>query len=98
VSVLTESELQASQQYIEAMERLFQNPDMKVLLDDLEAMKAAIAGSWLTLKPDQLAFEQGRYEGITQTTNHLGMVRELVTQALSNDAAEAAIELYSDHV
>lgn len=78
------------------MERLFQNPDFKVLLDDLEAMKSAIAGSWLSLKPETLAFEQGRYEGITQTTNHLEMVRELVTQALSNDSLEAAVELYTD--
>lgn len=91
--MLSEADRQANQQYIEAMERLFMSSDFKILLDDLNGMKEAIAISWRSLKPDQLAFEQGRYEGLSQTTDHLTFVRQLVEQALAADAMDQAVIL-----
>lgn len=87
--MLSDADRQANLQYVEAMERLFQSSDFKILLDDLEGMKEAIASSWRSLKPDNLAFEQGRYEGLAQTTEHLTFVRQIVEQAIAADAAEA---------
>jgi EAL domain-containing protein (putative c-di-GMP-specific phosphodiesterase class I) len=90
--MLSEVDRQANQQYVEAMERLFQSSDFKILLDDFEGMKAAIAHSWRSLRPDQLAFEQGRYEGLSQTTEHLKFVRQLVQQALAAAEADLALD------
>lgn len=93
--MLSEAQRQSNQQYVEAMERLFQSSDFQILIDDLEGMKEAIAGSWRSLKPEQLAFEQGRYEGLMQTTEHLEMVRQLYEQSVAADAAET-LELTDD--
>lgn len=91
---LSEAEKQANQQYVEAMERLFASSDMKILMDSVEGWKTAIATSWRGLRPDQLTFEQGRFEGLEQVTDHLNLVRGLQEQ----DVAHAVLDEYSDDV
>lgn len=87
---------ESEQQYLEAIERLFDSPDMKVFLNVINAeWKPAIASQWRTLKPEQLAFEQGRYDGLEQIANHAQFCKALKEAAELHAAHDAATE-YDD--
>ena len=66
-----------SRQYLETMESLFLHPGWQLLVDDIEGWKEAISASWQSLTPDTLRFEQGRYQGLTQVTNHPNLLESL---------------------
>ena len=70
------------------MERLFSYPEWKILEDDIKGWLEAIAAQWRTLRPDQLAFEQGRYDGLEQVLKHGEICEKLKAQALA-DAADS---------
>ena len=70
-------------QYFELMESLFTHPAWPVLMDDFKGMQDGIAASWRKLTPDKLAYEQGRYEGLSQLTGFQEMLAELKKQAES---------------
>jgi hypothetical protein len=75
---------EAEQQYFEIMESLFAHPGWKVLADDIQGWKEAIASGWRGLKPDQLQFEQGRAAAFDQVTEHFKLCEALKAQALSD--------------
>lgn len=80
---------EADRQYFEAMERLFAYPEMKIFLDDVRGWQDAISSQWRALKPEQLAFEQGRFNGLEQVANHASLCENMYSTAIS--AASVAL-------
>lgn len=71
-------------QYFEAMEALFGSLGWSVLEQDVKGMMDAIHTGILTVKPDNLQYEQGRYAGLSQLVAFKQMVEN------GRAAAEAA--------
>lgn len=80
-------------QQIEAMERLFTSPDMKVLLDQIKEWQEDLAARWRSLKPEQLGFEQGRYDAFEQIAKW-GETCEKIKESDLLDAATADEDPY----
>jgi hypothetical protein len=76
---------EATRQYLEAMESLFQHPGWKLLSDDIKGWQEAIASQWRSLKPDQLQYEQGRYAGMAQVVEHFALCEAVKAEALADD-------------
>jgi hypothetical protein len=76
---------EAEQQYFDIMDSLFAHPGWKVLADDIQGWQEAITAGWRTVKPDQLAFEQGRAAAFDQVLEHFKLCESLKAQALSDD-------------
>lgn len=55
-----------ARQYFEQMESLFAHPGWKTLMDDVAGWKEAISSQWRNVKPEDLRFVQGRYDGLDQ--------------------------------
>ena len=73
---------EADRQYFEAMETLFTSPGWRLLNDDIVGWQDAIATQWRTLKPESLAFAQGRYDAFEQVLKHFKLCETLKAQAL----------------
>jgi hypothetical protein len=72
-------------QYFEVMESLFAHPGWKVLADDIQGWKDAISTQWRSIKPDQLAYEQGRYAALEQITEHFKLCESLKANAEADE-------------
>lgn len=68
MSEVVEMTPEARRQYFEAMESLFSQIGWKILLEDIEGWKVAIANGWRGYSPENLRYEQGRYDGLAQVT------------------------------
>lgn len=77
--------IDANRQYYETMESLFTSPAWKTFADDIAGWQAAIAAQWRTLKPEQLAYEQGRYAALAQVMEHAGLCESLKAKELEDD-------------
>lgn len=54
----------------EQLEAMFASHGWKVMLSQIDDWQVAIAAQWRSLKPENLAFEQGRYDGLAQIANY----------------------------
>lgn len=76
---------EARRQYFEAMETLFGQVGWKILLEDIEAWKTAIASGWRGFSVENLRYEQGRYDGLSQVTD---MFKQIQMAKASADVEE----------
>lgn len=80
---------EADRQYYEQMESLFAHPGYKTLMSYIADCQAAISEQWRTLKPENLGFEQGRYDGLNQIASFEDMLVTLKAQAVEDSYVEA---------
>ncbi len=73
-------------QYFEMMESLFAHTGWKLLSDDIQAWKDAIAAQWRTVKPEDLRYEQGRYDALTQVTDMFSVIENAKATVLAEEA------------
>lgn len=76
----------ADRQYFEQMESLFAHPGYKTLVTNITEWQDAISKQWRSLKPENLAFEQGRYDGLNQIATFEDMISSLKAAASDEDA------------
>lgn len=72
---------ESERQYFEAMEALFAMPGWKLLKDDIAGWQAAIESKWRTIAPENIRYEQGRYEGLEQVVKHFELCETLKAHA-----------------
>ena len=77
---------QEEQQYFEAMEALFQSIGWQLLEADIRGWMESISGQWETIKPEDLRFIQGRYDGLKQVAGLPVLIEGL------KDAQAASLE------
>ena len=77
-----------SQQYFEVMDSLSQHPGWKLLRDDLIGFQEAIASGWAGLTVDNFRYEQGRFAGLKQASDHFNSL-ETIKAAILGDEADA---------
>lgn len=63
------------------METLFAHPGWKELVQQITGWQAAISDQWRTLKPENLRFEQGRYDGLNQIATFENLIDTLKAKA-----------------
>lgn len=76
---------EADRQYFEMMEALFAMPGWKLLRDDIAGWQEAISTKWRTIKPEDVRYEQGRYDGLEQVVKHFELCETLKAQAEADD-------------
>lgn len=79
-------------QYLEAMESLFEHPGWKILMDEATGWQDAIATKWRSLKPEDLRYEQGRYDGLEQITKF----NEMIAMVRQKAAEAETVELFAE--
>lgn len=68
------------------METLFASPGWRLIKDDIDGWMKAISTQWESLSPDNLRYEQGRYQGLKQIAKHLETLETLKGQFLADEA------------
>lgn len=64
-------------QYFDAMDALFTSLGWKLLADDIKGFTEAISDQWASIKPEDLRFIQGRYDGLKQIAAYPEMIDKM---------------------
>jgi len=76
-----------TRQYFDMMDSLFAQPGWKLLADDIQTWKSAIADGWRSYTPEQIRYEQGRYDGLSQVTDMFSQIETAKAAVLEDEAA-----------
>lgn len=63
------------------MESLFSHPAWKIFADDIRGWQDAISTQWRTMRPEDLRYAQGRFDGLDQVRKHVELCETLKAQA-----------------
>lgn len=84
------------QQYFDAMDALFGSLGWKLLAEDIQRWMSAISTQWETIKPEDLRFIQGRYDGLRQIREQPALHDSLRVAAMAPVDDTNALEHYDE--